>query len=99
MRSNANFSDRSFRCFLLAGVLVCGAVPALAQSSSTELELHVKKNVTASSIGLPDYPDAHPVGESSSDSSADVGFTFGEVHFRLLVSKYITGASPAKVLG
>jgi hypothetical protein len=98
MRSNANVFDGSIRFFLVACVLICGAFPALAQSSSTVMELHVAKNVTASSMGLPDYPGARPVGEASRDSSADVGFTFGDIHFRLLISKYITGASPGQVL-
>jgi hypothetical protein len=75
-----------------------GAARATAQSSRTEIELHAGTNVNASTIGLPDFPDARARSDGGSDSTADLGLTFGDVHFRLLVSKYATTASPSRVL-
>ena len=82
---------------LLAGALVCVPVIALAQRSNISVELHANKNVTAATFGLPDFPSARAYTDSANDSPADLGFTFGDVHFRVLVSKYLTGASPRQV--
>lgn len=81
---------------LFAAFTMCGATASMAQSRS--IELHANKNVTAATIGLPDFPNARPYGNSSNDSTADLGFTFGNFHFRLVASKYITSASPSQVL-
>lgn len=82
---------------LLAGALVCAPIAALAQRSNISVELHANKNVTAASLGLPDFPSARAYNDSANDSPVDLGFTFGDVHFRVLVSKYLTGASPRQV--
>jgi hypothetical protein len=82
----------------LAALALCAAPAARAQSGGMSLELHANENVSASSIGLPHFPTSHPYQSASKDSAADVGFTFGHVHFRVMVSKYATNASPAQVL-
>lgn len=98
MRLTTTCSRAPSVLFLFVGILLSSAAPALAQRSGSYLELHAGKHATATMIGLPDYPGARSYSESSNDSSADVGFTFGDIHFRLLISKYITSASPAQVL-
>jgi hypothetical protein len=80
-----------------AALVLCGGTAVSAQSSG-EIELHANRNVTAANIGLPDYPGARSFRESSNDSTADLGLTFGDFHFRLLVSRYVTRASPSQVL-
>lgn len=83
---------------LLVGTLLCGADASEAQSSGGGIELHANRNVSAATIGLPDYPGARRFQEPSNDSAGDVGFTFGDVHFRILISKYVTSASEAQLL-
>jgi hypothetical protein len=80
-----------------AALALCGGTAVFAQSTGN-IEVHANKNVSAASIGLPDYPGARSFHESSNDSTADLGLTFGDFHFRLLVSRYATRASPTQVL-
>ena len=82
---------------LLAAAMVCVPMAARAQRSNISVEMHANKNVTATSLGLPDFPSAHAYTDSANDSPVDLGFTFGDVHFRVLVSKYLTAASPRQV--
>jgi hypothetical protein len=82
---------------VVAAILLCGRAPAHAQSSGS-IELHANKNVTAASIGLPEFPGARSFHGAHDDSTADLGLSFGDFHFRLLVSKYVTRASPQQVL-
>ena len=82
---------------ILAAIALCGGTAALAQSSGS-IELHANQNVTAASIGLPEFPGAHSFHGAHEDSTADLGLTFGDFHFRILVSKYVTRASPQQVL-
>jgi hypothetical protein len=82
---------------VVASVVLCGGSAVLAQSSG-DIELHANKNVTAASIGLPEFPGARSFHGAHEDSTADLGVTFGDFHFRLLVSKYVTRASPQQVL-
>ena len=82
----------------LVSLAICAAPAAGAQSGGMSLELHANENVSASSIGLPHFPTSHPYQSASKDSAADVGFTFGRIHFRVMVSKYTTNASPDQVL-
>jgi hypothetical protein len=84
--------------FVLAAAIPCGPMPARAQRSNISVELHANKNVTAATLGLPDYPSARPYTDSANESPVDLGFTFGDVHFRVLVAKYLTDASPGRVL-
>lgn len=97
MLSNV-FFVRGSSPFLFVGILLCGATAALAQSSDGSIELHANKHVTATTIGLPDYPGARSYSDPSNDSAADLGFTFGDIHFRILVSKYVTSASQTQLL-
>jgi hypothetical protein len=82
---------------LLMGAIVCTPIAVWAQRSNISVELHANKDVTAASLGLPDFPSARAYTDSDSDSPVDLGFTFGDVHFRVLVSKYLTAASPRQV--
>jgi hypothetical protein len=82
---------------VVAAIVLCGGTAVLAQSSGN-IELHANKNVTAASIGLPEFPGARSSHGAHEDSTADLGLTFGDFHFRLLVSKYVTRASPQQVL-
>ena len=82
---------------VVANIVLCGGTAVLAQSSGN-IELHANKNVTAASIGLPEFPGARSFHGAHDDSTADLGLTFGDFHFRLLVSRYVTRASPQQVL-
>ena len=82
---------------LLVGAIACTPIAAWAQRGNLSVELHANKDVTAASLGLPDFPAARAYTDSANDSPVDLGFTFGDVHFRVLVSKYLTGASPRQV--
>ena len=83
---------------VLAAALLCGPMTVRAQRSNISVELHANKNVTAANLGLPDFPSARACTDSANDSPVDLGFTFGDVHFRVLVAKYVTDASPGRVL-
>jgi hypothetical protein len=81
-----------------AAAIFCAPLTARAQRTNISVELHANKNVTAANVGLPDFPSARAYTDSANDSPVDLGFTFGDVHFRVLVAKYLTGASPRQVL-
>jgi len=83
---------------LFAAVLCSTGTASSAQNSDFKLELHANKNVGAAQIGLPDYPGATLAKETDDDSTADLGFTLGDTHFRLLVAKYVIADSPDRVL-
>jgi len=95
-------SIRRFHTFpvvvLFAGVLSCGGSALNAQDSDFKLELHANKHAGAAEIGLPAYPGATLVKESDDDNTADLGFTLGSTHFRLMVAKYTTTDTPERVL-
>lgn len=79
--------------------LLAPATGTTAWAQDSGFELHAHGKITASDIGLPVYPGAQLFKDSDeSDPTADLGFTFGDVHFRLLVARYSTGASAEKVL-
>ena len=82
----------------VVALALLGAPAARAQGSGMGLELHANENVSASSIGLPHFPTSHPYKGESKDSAADVGFTFGKVHFRVMTSRYETNASEDQVI-
>ena len=82
----------------VVALALIGARSARAQGSGMSLELHANENVSASSIGLPHFPTSHPYKGESKDSAADVGFTFGSVHFRVMTSRYETNASADQVV-
>jgi hypothetical protein len=82
----------------LAVLALAGAPSLRAQEGGAGLELHVNENVSASSLGLPHFPTSHPFHGASKDSAADVGFSFGKVHFRVMASHYETYATADQVL-
>ncbi|MDQ2768099.1 MAG: hypothetical protein M3Y30_13195 [Gemmatimonadota bacterium] len=88
----------SLRLSALGALTLCAATGLRAQGNGVSLELHVNENVSASSIGLPHFPTSHPYKGESKDSAADVGFTFGSVHFRVMASRYQTNASAEQVM-
>jgi len=77
--------------------LYCGSVAA-AQSSGGGFELHANGNVTASDVGLPVYPGSKLFKSADNDPAVDMGFTFGDTHFRLVAANYLSGDSPVQVL-
>lgn len=83
---------------LFTAVLACGGAVSFAQDSDFKLELHANKHASAAQIGLPAYPGAILAKETDDDNTADLGFTFGDTHFRLMVAKYITTDTPESVL-
>jgi hypothetical protein len=62
------------------------------------MELHANKNARAAEIGLPAYPGATLAIEKDNDNSADLGFTFGDTHFRIMIAKYVTTDSSDQIL-
>jgi hypothetical protein len=83
---------------LFAAALVCGSAASFAQNSDFNLAIHASDRGSASEIGLPAYPGAALAKGTDNDSSADLGFAYGDTHFRLVVAKYVTPGSPDKVL-
>lgn len=84
---------RSLPCVLL----LLAPLGVLAQDHSGGFELHANKAVTAREIGLPELPGATMVKNPDHDS-VDMGFTFGETHFRLKAVEYISDRTPERVL-
>ncbi|MGA3160674.1 MAG: hypothetical protein ABSC77_05610 [Terracidiphilus sp.] len=84
--------------FLFVADLFCSGAVSVAQNSDFKLELHANKHATAVEIGLPAYPGAILAKETDEDNTADLGFTFGDTHFRIMVAKYITTDTPESVL-
>lgn len=82
---------------LLPAVLVCFTGLLSAQNSG--MELHANAKVTASDIGLPAYPGATLHKDKDNDDAVDMGFSFGESHFRLMVASYVSPDAPDKILG
>jgi len=96
-------SIRRFHAFqgivLFTAVLFCGGTVAVAQDSDFKMELHANSHPTTTEIGLSPYPGATPYKEpGNSSSTVDVGFTFGDTHFRVLGATFMTADSPARVL-
>jgi hypothetical protein len=64
MRGDYNMTHRlpnrpARRCALvLSAALLCAPAAAEAQHSNISVEMHANKNVTAASLGLPDFPKA-----------------------------------------
>lgn len=82
-----------------AALVLCESVAGFAQKSTSGMELHANGGVTAADIGLPAYPGATLYKEAGSKSdSVDLGFTLGDVHFRILAASYLSGASAGQIL-
>jgi hypothetical protein len=80
---------------LIAGLLCCGNYVS-AQNSG--IELHANSKVTAADVGLPVYPGASLYKDKDNDAAIDLGYSFGESHFRLMAANYLTSDSPQKIL-
>jgi len=89
----------ALRCAMTAVVLLFAAWHiSCAQDQGGGLELHAKSNITASDLGLPEYPRSSLYKAPDNDAAVDLGFTIGDVHFRLVAANYLTSGSPAQVL-
>jgi hypothetical protein len=101
-RNSMRMNNRPSRTIALlasfAALLLMSSAVVIAQSSDFKLELHANKNVSAAEIGLPAYPGATLAKETDNDNTADLGFTFGDTHFRIMVAKYVTTDTPERVL-
>lgn len=86
-----------------ASLLAFGSLGALSFAGSgiyaqnSGFELHANGDVTAKEVGLPVYPGAKLV-KSDNNSALDMGFTFGDAHFRLVAANYLSGDSPEQIL-
>ena len=94
---------RRFHAFpvvvLFTAILFCGGRVSVAQDSDFKLELHANSHPATTEIGLSPYPGATPYKEpGNSSSTVDLGFTFGDTHFRVLGASFMTADSPARVL-
>jgi hypothetical protein len=83
---------------LLGTSLSAGAGPVPAQDSGKGFELHTNSSATAADVGLPVYPRAKLSKSAGNDSAVDMGFTFGDTHFRLVAANYVSGDSIAQIL-
>ena len=83
---------------LLAVVAFFSGLVSVAQNSDFKLELHANKHASAADVGPPAYPGATLAKDTDDDSTADLGFTFGNTHFRIMVAKYATTESADQVL-
>jgi len=81
---------------VLAGMVAGGA----ARGQSGSAEAHANGGVTAAAVGLPVYPGARLRKEDkSSEAGADIGLSFGDFHFRLVVASYEAEATGDQILG
>ncbi len=91
---------------LLAATLSCTFFCATAPAqdsgkSGFDMSVHANDSASAADIGLPAYPGAVPAHDKDKDddsNSADVGFSFGDFHFKLLVASFRSSDPPAEVL-
>jgi hypothetical protein len=83
---------------LLGTILSAGAWPAVGQDSGKGFELHTNGNATAADVGLPAYPGSKLSKDPDSNSAVDMGFTFGDTHFRLVAANYVSGDSVGQIL-
>jgi hypothetical protein len=81
------------------GCLAGGSAVAHAQNTF-DLAIHAGSNVTPRDIGLPAYPGAIPARSDGSDDKAsfDIGFGFGDTHFRMKGISYDSDESPDRIL-
>src|SRR5260370_21215142 len=82
----------------LGTLLIFGASLSAAQNSGSGFELHANGNVTASDVGLPVYPGSKLFKSADNDAAVDMGFTFGDTHFRLVAANYLSADSPSQIL-
>ncbi|HEY1985703.1 MAG TPA: hypothetical protein VGG85_09855 [Terracidiphilus sp.] len=85
--------------FVLLGTTLSAAPGAApAQDSGKGFELHTNSNATAADVGLPVYPRSKLAKSADNDAAVDMGFTFGETHFRLVAANYVSSDSIAQIL-
>jgi hypothetical protein len=83
---------------LLGTLLIFGGSLGRAQNSGKGFDLHANGNATAADMGLPVYPRSKLFKSPDNDAAVDMGFTFGETHFRLMAANYLSGDSVAQIL-
>lgn len=69
-----------------------------ARAQDSGFEMHAHGKITARDIGLPAYPGAQLFKEKESDPTVDLGFTFGDTHFRILAAKYTSSDTSQRIL-
>jgi hypothetical protein len=84
------------------------ALPVFSQDSNTHDknldvrssvgDLHVGKDADAKKMGLPLYPGAQLKGEDENHDQANLSILTDAFGMKLLVAKYVSNDSPAKVL-
>lgn len=82
----------------LGAFILFGSSLASAQDSGSGFELHANGQIKASDVGLPVYPGSKLFKNTGSDSAVDMGFTFGDTHFRLVAANYLSPDSPGQIL-
>jgi hypothetical protein len=91
-------SVRGVAAVLVMAGMGFGGVAAWAQSGSAEA--HAQGAATAATVGLPVYPGARLYKEEKSNGwGADLGLSFGDFHFRLVVASYAAAATGEQILG
>jgi hypothetical protein len=86
---------RGFAAVLVLAGMAVGA----AHAQGGGAEVHANGGVTAGTVGLPVYPGARLYKDEKNDPQADIGLSFGDFHFRLLVAGYVVEATGAQILG
>jgi hypothetical protein len=85
---------------LWPGVALAIAMGGAAWGQGGSAEVHANGAVTAGSVGLPVYPGARLYKDNKdSDAGADIGMSFGDFHFRLVVASYAAEATGDQILG
>jgi hypothetical protein len=83
---------------LSLGCLLFVATVARAQNNF-DLAIHANSDVSPADIGLPAYPGATPSRKHGDDKSAfDIGFSYGDTHFRMRGISYDSDDSPGRIL-
>ena len=88
----------SLFAFAFLGPMLLSGARAHSQSSGGGFELHANGNITASDVGLPVYPGSKLFKNPDNDQAIDMGFTFGDTHFRLMAANYLSDDSPDRIL-
>jgi hypothetical protein len=70
----------------------------LCFAQSAGIEVHANDHATLADIGLPSYPGATLCKAPDNDATFDLGYTFGDSHFRLMAANYVTSDAQEQVL-
>ena len=83
---------------LSLGCLLTASAVARAQNNF-DLAIHANSDVSPADIGLPAYPGATPAHKHGDDKAAfDIGFSYGDTHFRMRGISYDSDDSPGRIL-